>query len=650
MRLRFTFFIIGMLPLLVVSFSSTQSAQESLVIWANEGGDKVTQDELRASKKPSAVLNSVWDGTTISVFGARNEIVAFNLILEAPFYTIEDTRVSFDTLNGSEGFVIQNSTTANELFDWTERNIELFFVGYLEIRGLSTIGYSQYDERHIPTRFQRPWSGEGEGTGGWENRPDHNKFYPDIAIPLELVPDFDIPKGRNQSIWVDIYIPKEAPAGLYSGSLEVKTRLDSYEIPVQLKVRNFTLPDIPTSQTMVYVGYDDVNLRYLGTEHPLPDSPEAKQSQLILDRHFMLAHRHRISLIGAGEFADDETNAAPASGWLPRLDGSLFLHQNGYNGPGVAVGNGVYSIGTYGNWDWQNDGVSEMHRLTNTWVEWFETNSPHTEYFLYLIDESEDYPQTERWAHWIETNPGSGSRLMSLATLYRLDETAFIPSLDIPTIAAGVGIKDEWATIAQQYQSTPDKRLYYYNGFRPASGSFSIEDDGVALRELAWGHYKLSIDRWFYWESTYYQDFHCGTGQTNVFQSARTIGEVGNIDKILGETGCTYGNGEGVLFYPGTDLIYPDDSYGVDGPFASLRLKYWRRGIQDVDYLALARDIDPVRVAEIIQRIVPRVLWEYDVESPNDPTWIRTDISWSIDPDVWEEARAELADIIESGQ
>jgi hypothetical protein len=38
------------------------------------------------------------------------------------------------------------------------------------------------------------------------------------------------------------------------------------------------------------------------------------------------------------------------------------------------------------------------------------------------------------------------------------------------------------------------------------------------------------------------------------------------------------------------------------------------------------------------------------VSDPQDPTWVRTDISWSTDPDDWEAARAELADIIEGAR
>jgi len=34
--------------------------------------------------------------------------------------------------------------------------------------------------------------------------------------------------------------------------------------------------------------------------------------------------------------------------------------------------------------------------------------------------------------------------------------------------------------------------------------------------------------------------------------------------------------------------------------------------------------------------MVPKALWEYGVSDANDPTWVQTDISWPINPDVWE--------------
>src|SRR5207237_2887618 len=105
---------------------------------------------------------------------------------------------------------------------WVGRQIELFYVRYLQIKGLSKLSYETYDERHVPKRMRRPWTGNGAGSGTWQDRPDHDKFYPEIAVPLELVPTFTIGAGSNQSIWVDVYIPKTVPAGTYTGNLVVK--------------------------------------------------------------------------------------------------------------------------------------------------------------------------------------------------------------------------------------------------------------------------------------------------------------------------------------------------------------------------------------------------------------------------------------------
>jgi hypothetical protein len=621
-------------------------------VWANEGGDKVTRDELRATNDPNAVLNSVWDGMGITLFGAHNEVVAFNLVLEASTVSATSVNVSLTSLTGPGGASIATTpATGNGVFNFIGRNIELFYVRYLEIKGLSTdlfyAGYD-YDERHIPERCRRPHDADGEGTGTWEDRPCHNKFYPEIAVPLELHSPFTITAGTNQSIWGDVYILKTVPAGTYTGTLSVtEDSTLTWQIPISLYVRNFTLPDLPNARTMLVYSSENINDRYLGeaNTYPEPGTAVYTQSLELIDRHFQLTHRHKISLIDGFDDTEqmDET-------WTSRLNGELFTPARSYHGVGVGVGNNVYSIGTYGSWSWQGGTQADMWANTDAWVNWFDAQAftTPTDHFLYLIDESDDYPQTEQWAQWINNNPGPGRRLMSLATIDLPTATTNTPSLDIPTSWATFGISDTWQSAADSYKANSDKRFYLYNSNRPATGSFAIEDDGVALRTLPWIQYKKNIDRWFYWESTYYDNYQGNTGQTNVFQQAQTYGNFDEIDSVLGETGWNYLNGDGVLLYPGTDTRYPADSYGVQGPLASLRLKHWRRGVQDVDYLTLAAVISPTRTAEIVNAMVPKVLWEVGVGDPNDPTWVRTDISWSNDPDVWEAARAELAGIIES--
>ncbi len=617
-------------------------------VWANDGGDKVWRSELRATASVTAVLNSVWNGASIALFGARNEVVGFNLVLEAPVTAAKGVSMTLTQLSGPAGALITTTpASGNGVFNYVGRNIELFYVRYLEIKGISSdLAFDHYDERHIPIRCRTPWTGEGAGTYTWTDRPCHNQFMPDIAVPIELAQPFTITAGTNQSIWGDIYIPKTAPAGIYTGTVTVRENgAITWQVPISLWVRRFQLPDVPNSRTMLFFSSENINDRYLGNQYPNPGTALYIQSLQLADEHMQLAHRHKISLIDSyipPEQMDES--------WTARLDGSLFTPAHGYSGVGVGTGNNVYSIGTYGGWPWQGGTESEMRSNTNAWVNWFDAHpfSTPTEYFLYLIDESSNYPQTQQWAQWIHNNPGAGKRLKSFATINVTAAVSQTPALDIAASSLGVGITSQWQNAANTYLADPSKRFYMYNGSRPATGSFATEDDGTALREKAWGQYKKGIQRWFYWESTYYDNFQGTTGQTNVFAKAQTFGNCCATSASLGENGNNYTNGDGVLFYPGTDTRYPASTYGVFGPFASLRMKQWRRGIQDVDYLTLAAQISPTQVSAIVNAMVPKVLWEYGVTDINDPTWVLTDISWPVNPDAWEAARDQLADIIET--
>ena len=626
----------------------TRRAESNLsAVWANDGGDKVTRRELRATKSATSVHNSVWDGRAIRVFGGRNEVVSFNLVLEAGANSARRVSVSLERLDGAGGASIGTARRlANQLFDFRGRNIELFFVRYLQIKGLSTLTWGNYDERHVPERFRRSHDLMGIARGGWTDRPDANTYYPDIAVPLELVDRFGVPATTNQSIWCDIVIPKDAKPGTYRGAVTIKEgNTETWRVPVELTVRGFTLPDTPAQPVFLQLGYADVNHRYLGEKYP--SEAFAGAVHRIRDRHFMLAHRHKIDLIDANLGPAVWTEDAPRPEWRRRLSGELFTAANGYDGPGVGVPNGVFSIGTYESWSWRDKGQAEMIAHSNRWAGWFGQHFPKLEYFLYLADESTDTARMEKWAEWVRGNPGAGSAMRTLATVSLPVAIAKVPMLDIPTSSLLVGPTRKWEMALQELRRDPRKRFFMYNGARPACGSLALEDDGIALRLNGWVHFKKGVDRWFYWESTYYNNFQGGTGETNVFQRAQTFGGTPQASDVYGLTGWNYTNGDGVLFYPGTDRLYPTDSYDLTGPIASLRLKHIRRGIQDGDYLTLAAAANPARVQALVERMIPKVLWENGVDNPVDPTYTHTAVSWSSDPDVWEKARRELADIIE---
>ncbi|MEK6758808.1 MAG: glycoside hydrolase domain-containing protein [Deltaproteobacteria bacterium] len=624
-------------------------------VWANDGLDKVRRDERRGTNG-KAVKNSVWDGTSVRIFGARNEVVSFNLVIESGVRGASGLTVDFNSLIGAGGARISSKQVKKDgLFDYRGRNIEIFHVGYLQIKGLSRLGYDPtYDERHVPVGMRLPFKvsgGKAVSNGTFSERPGANRYYPDIAVPIEAVSGFAVKGGENQSVWVDIYIPKESKAGIYKGLLKIKgTGGVVKEVPVVLDVMDFSLPDLPTARTMVYFSEEDLNDRYIGRKWLNPTG-EKKWTLWLNERvwnaHQMMAHRHRISLVDDGVAPPEKLGR-----WRPVLSGSLFTPANGYEGPGMGVSSGVYSIGTYGAWRRLIDPENKkaVQEFSDRWVAWFGKNFPDVEYFLYLLDEPRqaDMDKVERWASWIKEGTGSGRSLKTMVTKDLVETDRSAPSVDIAFTAWGDA--NVWRSAIKRHEKE-GKSFWAYNGTRITTGSFMIEDEGVSLRALGWNHFKHKVGRWFYWHSNQYKNTSHVAYENNVFRQAWTFGRRDPAPHIkYGDTGSNYMNGDGVLFYPGTDRRFPEDSFGIDGPIASLRLKHWRRGIQDADYLAMASKIDPAAVAAIVAGMVPRSLWEVGVANPSDPTYVYSDASWPIDPDAWEAARRKLASIIISGR
>jgi hypothetical protein len=654
---------------LLVTGNVAQAASSLSAIWVNNGEDKITRNELRATRNPTKVGNSVWDGNRVALFGAQNEVVDFNLILEAGQTAADAVSVQFQSLAGPNGAEISSPPpTPSTIFNWSKRNIELFFVRYLQIKGLSYFGYSSgssgFDERIVPKGLQRPWKGDGykKAPGGWTDRPNHDAFYPDIAVPLELNPSFKIAQGSNQSIWVDIYIPKNSAPGKYTGKLTVlEGKTVTKEIPVELTVRNFSLPDEPSAKTMLFFSLSDVGRRMTGVKFVDIGTKEFAVAEKAGIAALQIAHRHKISLLTDWGAQDkDEPSATLASA----LTGKLFTPERGYSGPGVNTGLNIYSILSYGGFKtiWKSPGEADVSKAdvrehSNKWETWFQSHAPSADHFLYLCDECYGKDgglgprQVNEWASWVKENPKVGKNLKTFVTVpfeTAADQEPDVDYVASTTLGNANTSPDPRAAVTQaiaKIRSRKGSKIMFYNPIRPTAGTFVIEDDGVALRQTAWAQYKKGIDRLFYWQSTYYYDAqNHGQPENNVFQHAATFGgDQFTQDPAKGEWSFGHTNGEGVLFYPGTDKLFPNDSYGVAGMFASLRLKHWRRGIQDVDYLTLAAAIDPAKTQKIVEHMIPRVLWDYkDLGG-----WMIDDISWSINPDDWEAARSQLANIIE---
>jgi len=90
-------------------------------------------------------------------------------------------------------------------------------------------------------------------------------------------------------------------------------------------------------------------------------------------------------------------------------------------------------------------------------------------------------------------------------------------------------------------------------------------------------------------------------------------------------------------------MIYPGAVFGVDELFPSVRLKAFRRGNTDYEYMVLLRRLGAGRRAdEIVDSIIRKALGEAGA----DRKLIGTFGDWSHDPDEWQAARAKLAHAI----
>ena len=124
-----------------------------------------------------------------------------------------------------------------------------------------------------------------------------------------------------------------------------------------------------------------------------------------------------------------------------------------------------------------------------------------------------------------------------------------------------------------------------------------LDTDGVALRTWGWIAYRYGIELWYAWEGLYFSDRYNGGAPTAVFEQAITFDE-------RRKGGEDFGNGDGVLAYP--------------GPLPSLRLKALRRGLQDrLLLLELERCGGGKEARAIAEKLVPRALGEAEVT----PSW-----------------------------
>jgi hypothetical protein len=172
--------------------------------------------------------------------------------------------------------------------------------------------------------------------------------------------------------------------------------------------------------------------------------------------------------------------------------------------------------------------------------------------------------------------------------------------------------------------ATRSPHRWTYNGTPPVAGNMVIDAAAPGLRTWGWIAERYQIELWYAWEGTYFADRYNGAGPTDVLRQPLTFDQ-----RRHHQRDPDWGNGDGVLFYPGSRP-------GPEGPWPSLRLKQLRRGLQDRLLLqALVRCGAGEAAASEARALVPRAL-----------AGGRDAAAWPSDDDAWEAARGRLYDLL----
>jgi len=566
--------------------------EKTMSIWAVSDGEKIERDE---SNSPLKRANSLWNGRGVKLFGARNEIIAFQLIVEAGARGVDALSVSLRELaHKSRGAKITYAPPAGDPANSVGRPIQIFSAHYMNVT--RPTGASWVYRPGSPSAPKDPL--------GWK--------------PTQLVPEnakrgrggfpLKVEAGNNQAIWIEIYIARDLPAGVYTGKVAVNADGKTTNVPVELELFDFTLPDQNSMSAMVY---------YERTQ------PELYQGRGLDAEYHRFAHRHRVELVHA-------YSVASARAAMGRFRGSDFTKANGYEGPGEGVGDAIIPATFYGPGR-DFDERESAWRKSDEWMLFLKEHLPHAITFVYMPDEPnrEQFARIRRIAENIKSNPGPGGKLPVFVTRHYTEE------LD--------GAIDIWDSGPRQYdikraeaERARGRDHWIYNGGRPAGGAIVIDSPATDTRVMPWACFKHGVKVYFYWHGVHWRHNTQKQGDRiqNVWANPITFDNRGQPNKPTNDQ--DFANGDGVLIYPGEEKLHPEEDRGVAGPISTVQLANLRRGLQDHQYLAMARKLGLNAVVdEVLQSVVPRVF--------SDAT---REVGFAESGDAFEAARYKLAKAI----
>ncbi|MEA2063058.1 MAG: DUF4091 domain-containing protein [Gemmatimonadota bacterium] len=585
-------------------------------VWAVGDGEKVYRYQADHRCRES---NSVWDGTAIRLKGLYNEVLAFQVIVEADSMGLPAVEVMVEPLmHAASGRRIGAEVP---LRYGPGGAIEVFTEHYIQVKHptkvMTKTNWLAVNEKSIPPRMTG-WIPDAlipaEARAGLGGAPvDLPRLKPRVVRhhEVEIVPT--APR-QNQGFWVDLHLPRDRdyPAGLYTGTVRVFSRgREIRALPLEVELLPHYLPDENHSNIWLF----NSNVRDY-----FPQMEQLQYERMLKHE----AHRHRIDLVGGFDAHRSCFDPETMEAFRPWLDGSGFTPAAGYNGPGIGVGERLFPVGMYGSiTSPRMESEQGAREESDLWVTWFEKYAPDVQFFYYIVDEPG--PTQFEWIRqitgWVHDNPGPGSRL-----------PVYLTRKYTPEISECIDIWSGWVDLEVKKKLEKQGKEYsFYNGNRPFWGHTLLECEATDLRVNSWIKYLYQVKTWFIWESTHWEH--------------NSSGPKGNFHQNMFRQPLTYlnwwwdyGNMDGVLLYPGRMPYYPDEDRGLDRVLPSIRFKNIRRGQQDYEIMWLAEQrAGRKKVLDIVKSVVPKAFSDVEKDEP---------VPWSGRGDDYDTAREKLLELL----
>ncbi len=419
---------------------------------------------------------------------------------------------------------------------------------------------------------------DGSCQPGWYPDP-----LPGLQTPLAL------PAQRNQPLWLSFDIAADAPAGLFTAQLQLKTSAGLLSVPLSIRVYDFRLPKESHLRSGFGLSPDAIN-RY----HHLSNAPQKKA---VYERYLADFARHRISPYSFFAYSPiDVSFTGQGTNRHAEVDFSAFdqaakrwldqAHFNSFRLPLLGMGGGTFHSRRLGELEGFQEGTPEHARLFHDYLyqvqRHLSANGWLSHAYAYWFDE----PDPKDYAFVVagmERIKQAAPRLRRLLT--EQPEPALLDHVEI-----WCGLTPEWNREKVQARHEAGQEVWWYICTGPKAPYVTefIDHPATELRLWPWQSWQYGIDGILIWETTYWTSPLVFPPPKEQDPWADPMSYLSGYGYPVGHV-SPWGNGDGRFLYPPRQAFEHPDQPCLEPPVDSMRWELLRDGMEDYEYLWLLR-------------------------------------------------------------